>query len=242
MLNSNEWKSIGIIGGLGPRASVNFYKLVIDICSQKYNAIQDYEYPPIFLSSLSIKGFNHKGLLDEDELVENINSMLRVFHELNIDVVSIACNSVYSRIEKLTVPKHIQIIDLPTVIANVVAGKRVNTVLIVSGDDIRKHKSLNNAFYKKGVSPISLDQKLQEIVDKIVLSVMAGDINSAKKDLVWVVQKVYKEFDLVLLACSELSVIFDKKIFPKNVIDTMHILANATLENSLLTGGKNVFP
>ncbi|VVB74784.1 Uncharacterised protein [uncultured archaeon] len=57
-------------GAWDPGASSDFYSKLIKHAQEKYNAVQDTDYPPIIIYSLPLFGFDETGIVDE-ELVKN---------------------------------------------------------------------------------------------------------------------------------------------------------------------------
>jgi len=58
-------ETIGILGGMGPSASADFYSRIIRIFQERHGAVQDTDYPPMFIYSLPLKGFNETGIVDK---------------------------------------------------------------------------------------------------------------------------------------------------------------------------------
>jgi aspartate/glutamate racemase len=55
--------TIGILGGMGPEATLQTFHTVLKICQTKYKAIQDEDYPQIIVSNLSVSGFDETGII-----------------------------------------------------------------------------------------------------------------------------------------------------------------------------------
>ena len=49
-----------------PGASANFYSSLISLAQKKYNAVQDVNFPKIFLNSITLKGFDETGIIDQN--------------------------------------------------------------------------------------------------------------------------------------------------------------------------------
>ena len=57
-------KTIGVLGGMGPEASADFYQRVIAIFQKQFGAVQDTDYPPMLIYSLPLTGFDETGIVD----------------------------------------------------------------------------------------------------------------------------------------------------------------------------------
>ena len=104
-------KRIGVIGGLGPRASAHFYKLIIDHCTNRFAAAYDFEYPSIIVFSISSFGLAKTGMADQTILVSDLCEAFDCFSKTNVDVIAIACNSVFAYYEKFIRQTKIHIQD-----------------------------------------------------------------------------------------------------------------------------------
>ncbi|MCD4705270.1 hypothetical protein K8R66_04310, partial [bacterium] len=66
----SNYKTIGILGGMGPSASANLYKKIIELAQKELQAEQDTDYPPMVIYNLPLFGFDETGIVDE-ELVQD---------------------------------------------------------------------------------------------------------------------------------------------------------------------------
>lgn len=60
------FKKIGVLGGMGPGSSANFYYKIIHYCQKKYQAVQDTDFPPLIIYSLPLSEFDESGIVDKD--------------------------------------------------------------------------------------------------------------------------------------------------------------------------------
>lgn len=65
IFNPNKMKTntIGILGGMGPEATLQTFHSILKICQSKYGAVQDEDYPQIAVNSLSVAGFDETGIV-----------------------------------------------------------------------------------------------------------------------------------------------------------------------------------
>ena len=49
-----------------PGASANFYASLISLAQKKYNAVQDTDFPKIFLNSIALDGFDETGIINQN--------------------------------------------------------------------------------------------------------------------------------------------------------------------------------
>lgn len=51
-------KVIGVLGGMGPEASANLHMKILRYSQDHYGAVQDSDYPPVIIDSLTLEGFD----------------------------------------------------------------------------------------------------------------------------------------------------------------------------------------
>jgi hypothetical protein len=64
-----NYKTIGILGGMGPATSAEFYTILVKKY-QENGSVQDTDFPKMIINSATLKGFDEKGIADFD-LVKN---------------------------------------------------------------------------------------------------------------------------------------------------------------------------
>lgn len=229
-VSTRRWLRIGIIGGLGPRASAHFHRLLIDLCSQRYQAVQDSDYPDVILLSLASEGLSETGMIDETTLMPNIEEVFGLFDKLGVKVVAIPCNSVYAYLDRFPQYAQMQPINLPEEVAMMVSKLQAKDVGILCARGLISTRAYDPYFLAKGIEPHYPEISTQALIDQWILGVMGGRHSiQTTTGLLEVVDTLACQYDAVVLACSELSALVDLSVLPSNAIDSMCILAEATL-------------
>lgn len=225
-----KWKPIGVIGGLGPRASAFFYKTLIDICSHQYHAVQDADFPKIIVTSLASQGLSETGHILTPTLFKEIEFAINVFDQYDISHVSIPCNSIFASFEHFSTKAREKIIVFPDVLANEISKIHAKNVFILCSRGLRKSRKYDNYFLKRGITPFYPDNTIQAKIDGWILDVMGSSysMNSAK-DLDAFIKASENRFESVLIACTELSVLLNLDFLPDKVVDSVVALAKETL-------------
>ena len=71
MSESPIWKTIGILGGMGPEATAELYKRIVQICQRDFGAKYDSDFPTIFIYSMPLPD-----VVEENENPELIRTMI----------------------------------------------------------------------------------------------------------------------------------------------------------------------
>jgi aspartate racemase len=232
-LLSTQWRRIGIIGGLGPRASAHFYRLLVDLCSKEYGATRDNQYPFILLASLSSIGLGEKGVIDSEALLRDMDEVIHLFDSCGIETVVIACNTAYVYRNWLFRRLHQRLVDLPATTALSIRKLGGETAVLLSGEEVRRDRVFEEACSRHGVRLAYPSTELQLLIDRWIWQVMAGiHLARTMHEMLEIAEALSREHDVVLLGCSELSVLIDPFQLPLYIVDTMYALAQATLTHS----------
>jgi aspartate racemase len=227
----NPWHKIGILGGLGPRASAHFLRRLIDICSDQYDAVQDADYPPMFMKSLANGGLDERGVANKQVLLSEINEALELFSKLGVGVVTIPCNSVFAYYDDFPHYEHVQIVNLPDELVSVATKFQPKDIAILCSRSLSSTRAYDKYFHAKNIKPVYPNEAIQARVDHWIFEVMAGrHSDRTLEGLLGLISDLGRNHDAVALACTELPVIVESSTLPLNVLDSSQILAEATLK------------
>jgi len=227
---SHRWKEIGVVGGLGPRASAYFYETIINLCSDQYDAILDHEYPRITLHSLASDGLSEMGKAEEN-LIQEINEVLMKFAMQGLELVAIPCNSIFAHFDNLFTNDKLKVINLPKILADRVAGIGAKNVGILCSQELRDSGAYDPYFNKKGVTPHYPDSSRQAIVNKSIMDVMGNKhSDETVQNLMQIISDISVQNESVLIACTELSVLLSSSPLSNKVFDSTLILCEETLD------------
>ncbi len=227
----NSWRSIGIVGGFGPRASSYFYRLLLDKCSNKYGSVFDSDYPKIFLASLASKGFTETGeIIDEISIME-INEAIAFFDNMNINIIAFPCNSIFAYYNKLrSINPNSEIINLPKVLAQSAAKFEAKKVVILCSQGLRDSLTYNKYFLEKNIDPFYPEESLQKIINQLIIEVMGNTYSIGTREYFHnIINDLSTCYDRVIIACTELSVMLDTRNISDCIIDSCNELANEAL-------------
>ncbi len=135
-------RTLGVIGGLGPKATANFYMEVII----RYHRINREQRPPILIYNVPIAYQIEKEFLESGnrkaEYLSYLIEAAKILKEAGVDLLAIPCNTVH-----LFFPQIVKIVNIP--VFNIV--DEVTKVLIKKGYKrvglLATSKTLNEGFY-----------------------------------------------------------------------------------------------
>lgn len=216
---------LGILGGMGPLATAKLYEKIVNNTQAKC----DQEHIEMLIINMSSIPDRTKAIFDDGENpVNKINEGINELIKNNCENFIIPCNTAHFFKDKFNLQGKINFIDMIKETENYLLenySKASVCVLATSGTvkaNIYGQNPKLNVNYPNSIN--------QDKVMEIIYQTKAG------RDMQEMLQEIInqKEFDIYLLACTELSIYKEK--LKGNVIDAMDILVNKAIE----TCGKKV--
>ena len=226
-------KTLGVIGGMGPESTSYYYENVI----AHTKASRDQEHIDMVILS-------HAAMPDRTEAIISGNSrrlinMLcndaRTLETLGVSNIAITCNTshyFYDHIQRATRVPVINMIE-ESVSYAVRDFEDVKRVGIMATDGTINSKIYHKACRKAGVTPVKLSEERQ----KDVMSLIYDDVKAGKPGDRRKFDRVVSEFmrkgcDVIILACTELSVFKGKHDVPSICLDAMDVLVKESILRS----------
>lgn len=222
---------LGIIGGMGPLATVRFYeKIVLQTEAKKDN------------DHIDLVVLNHATIPDRttciieeqgEDFLEAIKGDFEKLEQLGVDTVAIPCNTSHYYFEEFSQFTDLQIINMieETVLE---VKKRGNSTIVVFGTvGTVTSKVYDKYAAKHGIQVQPLSSEDMYKVADIIYGIKAT--NNLETDQFEDILKRYCTDDIVgVIACTELSLLaINKEI---NTIDAMDVL----VEKSIISSGKRL--
>lgn len=227
-------QTIGIIGGLGPQTTGDFFLKIIEL-SRKQNKIQN---PSILIFNLPIPK-----KVEQDLAVngQNMNNMLpflmdgvKKLETARVDFMVIPCNTVHVFIDKLRKSTTIPILSIIEETTKVVTKNNLKKVgLLASKQSIKSQlfKPISSQQIEI-ILPNSVDQGK---IAKIIGNLLSNKIKENDKNtLVKIIKKMKNQCaQAVILGCTDLPLLIKQKDSPLPLINTLDILAQAATNKAL---------
>jgi aspartate racemase len=214
-------KTIGIIGGLGPESTLDYYREIISAFKSKDGNLA---YPQIVLFSVNLNEF--MTLIDEKNwtglsrvLLEKINAL----HHAGAEFAAIASNTphiVFQEVQSRSPIPLLSIVEAACDKARQMGVKRaglMGTRLTMASDFYQK------VFQSQGISIAVPSEKEQQFINrKLFTEIELGIFKDAtRKALYEIAERMMaaESIDALILGCTELPLIMSEKIMSENRCD-----------------------
>ena len=227
-------KSVGVIGGLGPETTAEFYLDVIFSSYEKDHTSR----PLVVISNVPLPYQIEEDLIKENKGVERYIPFLveeaKRLEKTGVDFLVMPCNSLHVFIETIRGSVGIPVLSIVEETVRFVKDNNFKRVGIVSTSATVENKLYETAFEKNGIEFAVPDGLQQAKMGKFIHNLVMGRKDNRDRDgLVEIINSFEdKNVDCVALACTDLQLLIPKHPSLK-IFDTMKILAEATVRELL---------
>lgn len=221
-------KKVGVLGGLGPKATVYFMDMIISAT----NALKDQDHIDMIV-------FNHASIPDRTSyildksndnpipyLIDDANKL----QELGCDFLVMPCNTSHFMYDEINESINIPLINMPKEVCEIINNnKRIKKVGIMATLGTLQAKVYEKYLEKEIYYPDEVTNL--EVMDLIYNKVKKG-LSVSKKEFYKVLDKYFEhDCDIVIMGCTELSVIVrDNDLYSDNrLIDSLKVLVDKTV-------------
>jgi len=227
-------KVIGILGGMGPYATIDFMRILLDITPAK----KDWDHIRTIVDSNTKLPSRTRAIVynEKSPYQGMLESCLRL-EKYPVDAIVIPCNSASYWVPDLQKKIDIPIISIiNSTVSALKENKSCKRVVVFGAMTTFLKKLYKDPILEEGIDYIDINEKAQNFVIEIIeLIKMQGILSELiKKKFVELVSyvKEREEFDALILGCTELSIFKDFKIPDVVIFDSSSELAKHTLSFS----------
>ena len=224
-----ETKTLGILGGIGPLASVYFADLVVNMT----DAEKDQEHLPLFM-------YNDVYIPDRTDFIlgkSDTNPLpfiiegIRVLEKVGCDYAAMTCNTAHYFYDEIQENVSIPVVNIVETAVEYVKEQipAVKKIGVLATDGTVKSGVYEKVIKKHGLEcEVPSDENQKEVMNIIYNQVKAGNKVNLYGFMNIVEELREKGCDAIILGCTELSVInkdFNLSMESHDIIDAMQALA-----------------
>lgn len=230
-------KKLGLIGGVGPEATITYYREIIYGVQKRLNKPF---FPPLVIESLScFEVIRMSSQNDRESLTEYLLSGIRNLAAAGADIGALACNTghmVFNELQKQSPIPLISIVETTCLEAKQQNFKKVGLIGTIS--------TMEDNYFKNPFLEAGIDVVIPATTDRIyiancILNELELGIVKEKtvRQFMRITEKMIEEqnIEAVILGCTELPLLFKDKKVSVPVLDTMQLHIQA-LVNIILEG------
>lgn len=225
-------KTIGIIGGLGPESTVDYYKGIIKTFQDTYT---DHAYPEIVVYSADVNKLLELVEAEEwEKLVDWLVARVQSVHSAGADFAVIGANTAHIVFDEVEIRSPIPMLSIISETCRCAESLGLKRPGLLGTRFTMKSDFFQKPFYKKGITVVAPDEGDQKYIhDKLMTEIELGIIkDSTREGLLDIVKKMIEQesIDSVILGCTELPLILDRDEFGISFLNTTLIHVKSIVE------------
>lgn len=228
-------KRIGIIGGIGPEATIDYYRIIIQRFRRKR---RDAGSPEILIFSLDVKKSIQMMEADKwDELLDYILEGTRSLHKAGADFALVAANTPHIFFDELRAQSPLPLLSIVEETLAEAKRLKLEKVGLVGTGFTMKADFYQKVFAGKGISIVVPNPNERDYIHEKIMSELQFGIvvEETKRDIMAIVGRMI-EAELIqglIIGCTELPLIFGKKEFNISYLNTSRIHAESAVDYCL---------
>lgn len=225
-------KKIGLIGGVGPVSTVNYY---LELNRLYHNDFGVNEYPEIVIDSLSLNKVT-TALADEryDIVCEILKKSADILRNAGAECVAICSNTPHIVLSQIVDELPLPIVSIVDANVRAVKNGGYKNVLVLGTLATMQSGMYQSVLAENGISSVTPSAEDQQTIADIIFPNLENGIvdPDERLEMLALVEKyvAYQSVDAVLLACTELPLIIKPADLTIPVIDTALVHAKEIYE------------
>jgi aspartate racemase len=218
---------IGVLGGMGPLATVDFMQKVIEATP----AERDQDHVPLIVYSVpQIPDRVSAAFAGTNEPLPAMLTGIRTLEQAGVEAIAIACNTAHAWYDQLAASTKVPIIHMAQAVIDA-AAQNTSPIAVLATVGTLRAGIYQRYFEKAGWQALVPEGQDQELIIDAIAAVKRGEIERARACFdVAAARLLALGADRLLLACTELPVAAKGSIHEVRCLDATACLAQASVE------------
>lgn len=223
-------KTIGILGGMGPQASCELYRLINQHCCGQERKLQNRDFPHLIINSLPVPDLIASEK-EKKQTISMVNQGALALARAGATDIFMSCNTMHAYQDEITCGLAVRFHSLIDIVADRAQGAR--KVLILGSNTTMETGLYQDALNKRGIDYTIPDDSLIDKTVEMILATIAQRTTEQNLDRyiadVMAAAGRDPEIDTILLGCTELPLIFPERLGNYRVLNSLSALAEHIL-------------
>lgn len=227
-------KTVGIIGGLGPQTTAEFY-LELVFSSYKINKISR---PPILIWNVPLRYKIEEDLITkaagEGRYIPYLVDAAKRLQAAGADFLVMPCNSLHIFIKEIRSTVDIPVLSIVEETAAFLKAKRIKQVGLLATTTTVERKLYEAPLARRGVRVALPDGLAQASIGKMINRLVRGIHTNADREKILSIVREFPKRGVkhAILACTDLQLLLPDHPSLK-IYDTMKVFADATVREMM---------
>ncbi|HBY58010.1 MAG TPA: aspartate racemase [Candidatus Atribacteria bacterium] len=226
-------KIIGILGGMGPEATIDLFYKIIKFTPAK----KDQDHLRIIIDNNPRIPDRTAAILSKGESpLPALKETAQNLEKAGADFIIIPCNTAHYFLPSIQESVKIPILNMIEETAKETRKKipQIQKVGLLASVGVYETKIYHQHFKKFSIEIISPEEKDKDEVMKVIYGVKAGDLSEGvKKNIIKIAQKlINKGAEAIIAGCTEIPLILKEEDVSVPLIDPTQVLARIAIQKA----------
>lgn len=225
-------KILGVLGGMGPQASIRFYDLLIKASMEFHKAKKNSDYPHILLSNLPVPDLI-RSKRAQKKTIDMAKKEVHLLEKAGAELLVMSCNTMHLYLPNIHSGDSSHFLSIVDAVLKRVQKRKHRIVGLLGTKTTLHSKMYTGPLESNGIEVLLPNKKDESLIVRIIYAVIAGTFSAKDKESL---NKVIEKFQqkgatAVILGCTELPlVLLDQKVPGVEIIDSLKILAEEAMD------------
>ncbi|HEX4825777.1 MAG TPA: amino acid racemase [Candidatus Polarisedimenticolaceae bacterium] len=227
-------KVIGIVGGIGPESTVDYYRLLLS----RFRKAGSHETPGIFINSIDLSRLlSLAGLDDRAGLIEYLLGAVEALARAGTELALFAANTPHLVFDEVQQRSPIELVSIVEATCETAQGMGLKRVGLIGARFTMQGEFYPAAFARRGIAvvvPVAEDQVY--VHERYVNELVSGKfLPETRAGFMAVIERMHRRdgIDGVVLGGTELPLLLRDSAHPLPFLDTTQIHVDAVVARAL---------
>lgn len=225
-------KRIGILGGMSPESTIEYYRLIIHEYVQRFG---DHDYPEILIYSVSFGPFINWQKENRWELMaDSLRQAALHLQDAGADFLIIATNTMHLVLEDLKKALQIPVLSILDVVGDALEEKQIKRVGLLGTQFTMDSRLYPDVLSKRGIEvlvPSAMED--MAIINSIIYNELIQGVIREESRVEY--QRIINQLaadgaEGIILGCTEIPLLIKEEHVQLPLFDTTRLHASATLD------------
>lgn len=226
-------KKIGIVGGIGPASTLDYYSGIINGFRQKTN---DDNYPEIVINSINMtEMLSYVSCQDWDALVDLLLNSIKNLAKAGVEIAAIASNTPHIVFDEVQKQSALPLISIVEETCKYAQSKKCKKVVVIGTQFTMSSSLYTKAFKKYAIKAIAPSEGEQTAIHNIIFPKLEEGIvvPEDRQKILKITERLLVEqsADGLVLGCTELPLIIKDKDLDTLILNTTQIHIEAIVNS-----------
>ncbi|MDF2499640.1 MAG: aspartate racemase [Anaerosporomusa subterranea] len=228
-------KKVGLVGGIGPASTLDYYKGIID--GYRVKTAGD-NYPQMIIDSLNLaEMYSYVSNKQWDEFTNRLLDSIKNLAAGGAEFAVMAANTAHLVFDEVNSQSPLPLISIVDETCKYAQSKKCKSVVIFGTSFTMSSELYSNAFAKYGIDAFVPTEDEQKAIHNIIFPNLQEGIvlPEDKRTMLQIANRILSEknADALILGCTELPLIIQENDLGTLILDTTQIHIDAILSYML---------